>query len=461
MRLQCLLVAALLLRSVFSLGAETPWTPPPPDPRFKVDVLLIVAHPDDDTLAGTYLAKLRFDAGKKVAVVFATRGDAGGNQVGAERASSLGLAREMEARADLASLDINLVWFLGGRDTPTQNPLVSLANWDHGRTLAEAVRVVRLTRPEVILTWLPRPVVGENHGDHQAASILATEAFDFAADPTMFPSQVAASSATLEPRLENLHPWQPKKLYFMSDASDTRFMDGHGPSYSITEMSPSRKVPYWELALAQLKPHRTQFASQYDRIMATSPADRARLITGNPGGEGLIDPLRFVLGKTLVGGTPTGDVFEGITPEPLSRRASAAASDAASAKPAPIGLGSQWYFYPQFWRAHGLSHMPELETAMGPFEPGQVVRVPVRVVNESGAMRDITLTANLPAGWKEWGDRPQSVKLAPGADYTFETGALVPDGAPDGTVDVRYSAEGLGSVSVRVLVKAGGGGLPQ
>jgi alpha-galactosidase-like protein len=105
--------------------------------------------------------------------------------------------------------------------------------------------------------------------------------------------------------------------------------------------------------------------------------------------------------------------------------------------------------------------MPELETAMGPFEPGQVVRVPVRVVNESSAARDITLAATLPAGWKEWGDRPQSVRLPPGRDYTFETGALIPDGAPDGTVDVRYSAEGLGSVTVRVLVKAGGGGLPQ
>jgi hypothetical protein len=261
--------------------------------------------------------------------------------------------------------------------------------------------------------------------------------------------------------VDNLQPGQPKKLYFLTDASDTSFMDGRGPSYSITEISPSRKAPYWELALAQVKAHRTQFASQYDRIMATSAADRARLITGNPGGEGLIEPLRFVLGKSLVGGTPTGDVFEGITSEPLSRRAGGSAADAAPAKPAAIGLGSQWYYYPQFWRAHGLSHMPALEAAMGPFEPGQVVRVPVRVVNESGTTRDVTLTATLPNGWKEWGDRPQSVRLAPGADYTFETGALIPDGAPDGTVELRYSAEGVGSLPVRVFVRAGGGGLPQ
>ena len=54
-----------------------------------------------------------------------------------------------------------------------------------------------VTRPGLVgclsCTWLPRPVVGENHGDHQAASILATEAFDLAGDPTIFPSQVASA----------------------------------------------------------------------------------------------------------------------------------------------------------------------------------------------------------------------------------------------------------------------------
>jgi len=33
---------------------------------------------------------------------------------------------------------------------------------------------VRLTRPAVIVSWLPAYSVGENHGDHQAASVLAT-----------------------------------------------------------------------------------------------------------------------------------------------------------------------------------------------------------------------------------------------------------------------------------------------
>ena len=73
------------------------------DARFKVDLLLVVAHPDDDVLAGTYFAKL-LDEGKRIAVVFMTSGESGGNAAGVERATSLGLIRQTEARNDLSSI---------------------------------------------------------------------------------------------------------------------------------------------------------------------------------------------------------------------------------------------------------------------------------------------------------------------------------------------------------------------
>jgi hypothetical protein len=41
-------------------------------------------------------------------------------------------------------------WFLSGRDTPSQDPLLSLAHCNHGRALAEAVRLVRITRPVIL-----------------------------------------------------------------------------------------------------------------------------------------------------------------------------------------------------------------------------------------------------------------------------------------------------------------------
>src|SRR5262249_23613751 len=161
-----------------ALAAQTPSSPA--DPRFKADILLIVAHPDDESIVTSYLAQAIYDEGKRVAVIFGTRGDAGGNVFGPRQAASLGGARGSGERRAPATLGIENVWFLDGKDTPSQDVLQSLERWHHGDALEQAVRLVRLTRPEVILTWLPAFVIGENHGDHQAAGVIATEAFDLA-----------------------------------------------------------------------------------------------------------------------------------------------------------------------------------------------------------------------------------------------------------------------------------------
>src|SRR5271154_68732 len=146
----------LLTLFAATLAAQTPKSSPPtqPDDRFKADVLLIVAHPDDETGGSPYLAKL-LDQHKRVAAVYLTRGEAGHNNMGPERATSLGAVREMELRHAMTKLGVENVWFLDGRDTPSQNVLQSLANWHNGAALEEVVRMVRLTRPEVIATWLP------------------------------------------------------------------------------------------------------------------------------------------------------------------------------------------------------------------------------------------------------------------------------------------------------------------
>ena len=185
----------------------------PPNSRYKADVLLIVAHPDDDVVIGGYLARLAIDEHKRVAVIYCTRGDGGGNSVGNESGMALGQIREIEARRALASFGIDNVWFLNGHDTPGQNVLRSLDHWNHGLMLNEIVRLVRITRPDVILTWLPHPVVGENHEDHQAAGVLAVEAFDAAGDPTQFPEQVSPprDRTGMANLTEGLLPWQPKK----------------------------------------------------------------------------------------------------------------------------------------------------------------------------------------------------------------------------------------------------------
>src|SRR6266403_344423 len=259
------LFALLMLVPMLASGAQQTKTLAQPDERFKVDILLVVAHPDDKGAATPYLARA-LDDHKRVAVVFGTRGSSGANEAGAEQAAALGDIREIEARNALATLGITNVWFLGGKDTASQNVLQSLANWGHGPWLEQLVRLVRLTRPEVILTFLPGTFIGEDHGDHQASGVLATEAFDLAGDPTAFPEQLAAPMRRLEPFLENLRPWQPKKIYYFPDANREDIFRGKGPEYSVKEISKSGKQAYWRIALESFRAHQTQAKAYLDSI---------------------------------------------------------------------------------------------------------------------------------------------------------------------------------------------------
>ncbi len=62
--------------------------------------------------------------------------------------------------------------------------------------------MIRTFRPDV-LTARFSGTDRDGHGNHQASSILAKEAFRAAADPKRFPEQIA----------EGLQPWQAKKFY--------------------------------------------------------------------------------------------------------------------------------------------------------------------------------------------------------------------------------------------------------
>jgi LmbE family N-acetylglucosaminyl deacetylase len=175
----------MLIAAARIAGSQQPLASPPADPRFKADILVIAPHPDDESTIAGYLARAVLDEHRRVAVVVTTRGDAGQNLVGYEQARSLAEIRETETRQALASIGITNVWFLRAPDTWAQDVsdvLRSLETSNHGSSLGEAVRFIRLTRPEVVITMLPATVVGENHEDHQAAAVIATEAFDLAGD---------------------------------------------------------------------------------------------------------------------------------------------------------------------------------------------------------------------------------------------------------------------------------------
>jgi LmbE family N-acetylglucosaminyl deacetylase len=454
-----------------SSSAQEAKTLPAPDERYKADILLVVAHPDDEGAATPYLARAIYDEHKRVAVVFTTRGGSGGNDYSREHGAALADIREQEGRRACATLGITNVWFLDGKDTASQNVLNSLANWGHGANLEALVRIVRLTRPEVILSWLPSIFIGENHGDHQASGVLATEAFDLAGDPVVFPAQVAGASKRLEPYLENLTPWQPKKIYFFSDASDEKQFVGKGPAYSVKEISPSQKKPYWRLALEAAKPHLTQFPAEIHALSSLNEEQLDKRMS-EPNHAWWSEPMTLIFGKATVPTRPTDPIFPDV--EPRQKEASVTTEVGGGpetvvyeAQPLSLALGDPWHFYGEFRHAHKLTSLPIARIPEIAVKDGSVVGIPLVITRKPGADREITVKVTAPSGWRVISG--EGVFLLPDVEMNYLRLELqspqiaeneLKDRQPDSVVVSGMAGDkSIGEAELRVLLRASA--LPQ
>jgi hypothetical protein len=185
-----------------------------------------------------------------------------------------------------------------------------------------------------------------------------------------------------------LHTWQAAKLYFFSDTANISALDGKGPQYPWSEVSPSRNVSYGRLALESIANHRTQ---DYPGLLAEAA------LKNNDFGPLKDMKTRLVLGKSLVQTSTTADVFEGITADPLAFhriRGYEPESSTVSAE-----LGGPWAFYKQFWRAHDLvsvEHIfpPQMKAAIS-----SAAVVPLLLHNNSAAPATFDVTVVAPNGW--------------------------------------------------------------
>ena len=186
------------------------------DGPVKLNVLFIGAHPDDEAFTIPAFGQWAEDHGLSTGVVTITRGEGGGNAVGPEEGPALGILREGEERRAVGKAGIDNIFYLDTVDFyyTVSAPLTEQI-WGHDTTLERVVRLVRETKPDVIVTMDPSPSPG-NHGNHQYAARLATEAFYAAADPSRFEDQL---------KDEHLDTWDVKRL-FRGGAS------GSGPSGS-------------------------------------------------------------------------------------------------------------------------------------------------------------------------------------------------------------------------------------
>ena len=189
-------------------------------------VLMIAAHPDDeDTSLLTTLAR---EWGVETAYLALTRGDGGQNLIGPELWEGLGVVRTGELMA-ARSLDGGEQYFTRAFDygfSKTSEEALTL--WPREELLRDVVWVVRRFRPQVIVSvFTGTPADG--HGQHQAAGIIAREAFTAAGDPQRFPEQLALG----------VEAWQPSKLYQSSRGFGGR---GGGPAPDALAVSTGEAV---------------------------------------------------------------------------------------------------------------------------------------------------------------------------------------------------------------------------
>ncbi len=430
------------------------WNNRPPDPRFKADILVVVAHPDDEIMVAAYLAREIYDHNKRVAVVFQNPGDGGNNNVGPEQATALGNIRQIEGRRAAGSLGITNVWFLNGHDTLSQNALASLEHCVHGLCLDQLVRIVRITQPSVILTWLPDFTTGENHSDHQAAGVLATEAFDLAGDPTVFSEQVSPAMYPDQAQnmTEGLRPWQPEKIYYFYNPTHNDIFEGQGPQYSSKEISPSRHVSYGLLAAKEVSYHVTQGGGEVALALANHTVENSQ----DELSKIATQPVEFIFGKSLVPSGVTDDVFTGVVPDGIPYQRAPGYVAVKYSEPT-LAIGDPWAFYRKLWQTHGLDHLANIVPLEVTIHTNGVLYIPLVIQNPLDRAINVNLSVQSPDGWKVRPLTPFSV--GPHTEYYARVQADAPStklpGWQNFTVSAASESKSLGTVPIRVELSDG------
>ncbi len=162
--------------------------------------MMATAHPDDED--NGVLAQLSKGEGIRTALVTATRGDGGQNEIGPELSDALAALRTEELVA-AHRLDGAEQYFTRAVDFGFSfSREETFDAWGRDEILGDYVRMIRTLRPDVIAGLSPDGDGGGQH--HQASAVLAHEAYLAAGDPTRFADQLA----------QGLRPWQAKKFYF-------------------------------------------------------------------------------------------------------------------------------------------------------------------------------------------------------------------------------------------------------
>lgn len=205
--------------------------------------------------------------------------------------------------------------------------------------------------------------------------------------------------------------------------------------------------------MESFRKHETQAKDFIDSLAHMDEAQIEKMATKDFWTNG----IGFVLGKSLVGGRTTGDIFEGIAPGTIPFARPQIAS--VEAKPAIcVELAGPWSFYAEFRRAHGLLHLPHPEPPEIALQGGTILVIPIWLHNATTAPQEFTLSLILPSGWTA---QSNTARLAVGAKQTGAARVevnlpLVSDSAAQKPglqeVSVRADADGqtVGMINLKV-----------
>jgi LmbE family N-acetylglucosaminyl deacetylase len=207
--------------------------------RVSTRILFITAHPDDEW--SSLLAYLSHGLNADVALLTITRGQGGQNAIGPEQDGELGVVRTEELLAAGEHYGVRQ-YFTRALDTGyLKSPEQASKVWGN-MALEDMVRVIRTYRPDVVINgW---GGVHSGHGHHQESGILTPQAVTAAADPKMFPEQIA----------EGLGPWKV--------TLEARVARGGNAANAVAlpadEVSPLWGKTYVEMGMEGHAQHRSQ-----------------------------------------------------------------------------------------------------------------------------------------------------------------------------------------------------------
>lgn len=211
------------------------------------NVLYLAAHPDDENTR--LISRLANEEKVRTAYLSLTRGDGGQNLIGDEKGALLGLIRTQEL-LEARKVDGGEQYFTRALDFGfSKTHEETLEKWNRDSVLKDVVHVIRYFKPDIIITRFPANNYG-GHGHHSAASILAAEAYEIAADEKAFPESS-----------KKYGPWQTPKLYFNASTWWKKEIEDHPEEYHLTNVGIYNELlgqPYTVMAAESRSRHRSQ-----------------------------------------------------------------------------------------------------------------------------------------------------------------------------------------------------------